>query len=757
MNHQDLEEDDLSKLNFLTEYKVCELLAVCEENKDYTSLIRAIGKVFSDSECLMRSFRTKQLSPDKLQSQRDKKKSEDKQGASSISKSDTEPSTSKGAEKGDQSDEDDSDDKDDEVTVDIDGLRRVYDKILPHEQIEAAIINALVSMMPSVESELTYHDAYSFDHNYLNLFVIVMENTNLHSPEYLESALPLFCKAMSKLSLPGQARLARLWSGFGMEHILRMMETFQQLITFTVVCNDFDNDNLVQDDETVVAAAKCLKIVYFANILAGELDPDQNEEEDDMLIESNDLTLQELLGEEEISPRGPRVDPLEVELGVRASDCRHPLIAFEEFINEPLNEVLEMDKDYVFFKVNAESKFAFMSCPFILNAVTKNQGLYYDNRIRMYSERRITALYSMVEGQQANPYLRLKVRRDHLIDDALIRLEMIAMENPSDLKKQLYVEFEGEQGLDEGGVSKEFFQLVVEEIFNPDIGMFTYDDTAKVFWFNPSSLENEGQYTLIGIVLGLAIYNNCILDVHFPMVAYRKLMGKKGTLLDLADSHPALYQSMKEILDYGGDVEKDMMLTFQISQTDLFGNPVTHDLRENGEDIPVTNDNRKEFVSQYADYILNKSMEVQFKAFRRGFHMVTNESPLKYLFRPDEIELLICGSRNLDFHALEESTEYDGGYNKESRVIRDFWETVHTFGEEQKKLFLQFTTGTDRAPVGGLGKLKMIIAKNGSDSDRLPTSHTCFNALLLPEYSTKEALKERLLKAITYAKGFGML
>lgn len=48
------------------------------------------------------------------------------------------------------------------------------------------------------------------------------------------------------------------------------------------------------------------------------------------------------------------------------------------------------------------------------------------------------------------------------------------MENPADLKKQLYVEFEGEQGVDEGGVSKEFFQLVVEEIFNPDIGKDIY-------------------------------------------------------------------------------------------------------------------------------------------------------------------------------------------------------------------------------------------------------------------------------------------
>lgn len=65
------------------------------------------------------------------------------------------------------------------------------------------------------------------------------------------------------------------------------------------------------------------------------------------------------------------------------------------------------------------------------------------------------------------------MRRDRLIDDALVELEMVAVENPSDLKKQLVVEFEGEQGVDEGGVSKEFFQLIVEEIFNPDYGMFT--------------------------------------------------------------------------------------------------------------------------------------------------------------------------------------------------------------------------------------------------------------------------------------------
>ncbi|XP_066435273.1 ubiquitin-protein ligase E3A isoform X2 [Eleutherodactylus coqui] len=756
--------EDFKDVSFLSEEKVYEILELCREREDYSPLIRVIGKVFSSADALVQSFRkAKQHTKEELKSlqEKDEDKDEDekeKAASSAAAMEDDSAASSSRLNDGTQGDNNIPKLGPEEVSLDIEAVRRVYHRLLSNEKIETAFLNALVYLSPNVECDLTYHNVYSRDPNYLNLFIIVMENCNLHSPEYLEMALPLFCKAMSKLPLAAQAKLIRLWSKYSAEQIRRMMETFQQLITYKVISNEFNSRNLVNDDDAIVAATKCLKMVYYANVVGGEIETDHNEDEDEEPIpESSELTLQELLGEERRNKKGPRVDPLETELGVKTIDCRKPLIPFEEFVNEPLNDVLEMDKDYTFFKVETENKFSFMTCPFILNAVTKNLGLYYDNRIRMYSERRITVLYSLVQGQQLNPYLRLKVRRDHIIDDALVRLEMIAMENPADLKKQLYVEFEGEQGVDEGGVSKEFFQLVVEEIFNPDIGMFTYDESTRFFWFNPSSFETEGQFTLIGIVLGLAIYNNCILDVHFPMVVYRKLMGKKGTFRDLADSHPVLYQSLKDLLEYEGNVEEDMMMTFQISQTDLFGNPLMHDLKENGDKIPITNDNRKEFVSLYTDYILNKSVEKQFKAFRRGFHMVTNESPLKYLFRPEEIELLICGSRNLDFQALKETTEYDGGYTRDSHIIRDFWDIVNSFTDEQKRLFLQFTTGTDRAPVGGLGKLKMIIAKNGPDTDRLPTSHTCFNVLLLPEYSSKEKLKERLLKAITYAKGFGML
>jgi hypothetical protein len=88
--------------------------------------------------------------------------------------------------------------------------------------------------------------------------------------------------------------------------------------------------------------------------------------------------------------------------------------------------------------------------------------------------------------------------------------------------------------------------------------------------------------------------------------------------------------------------------------------------------------------------------------------------------------------------------------------VRWFWEVLQAFSLDQKRAFLRFTTGSDRAPVGGLAKLPLLIQRAGPDTEHLPTSHTCFNSLLLPEYSSKEKLRAKLLTAIENAQGFGL-
>lgn len=164
--------------------------------------------------------------------------------------------------------------------------------------------------------------------------------------------------------------------------------------------------------------------------------------------------------------------------------------------------------------------------------------------------------------------------------------------------------------------------------------------------FNSAPFENEAQFALIGIIIGLAIYNNIILAVNFPMVVYRKLMGGHGSFYDLQDWNPTLYRSLKSILDYQeSDMEEVFMQTFKISYKNVFDEVVDHELKPGGGDIAVGQHNKQEFVDLYSDFLLNTSIERQFKAFKKGFDMVTDESPLKLLFRPEEIELLVCGSR----------------------------------------------------------------------------------------------------------------
>lgn len=110
-----------------------------------------------------------------------------------------------------------------------------------------------------------------------------------------------------------------------------------------------------------------------------------------------------------------------------------------------------------------------------------------------------------------------------------------------DLKKQLRVQFVGEEGVDEGGVQKEFFQLIVREIFDPKYGLFNYNEESRLCWFSHNPVldnVNVREYKLIGLLLGLAVYNSVILDLHFPLALYKKLMNVDMGLSDLKQLDP---------------------------------------------------------------------------------------------------------------------------------------------------------------------------------------------------------------------------
>ncbi|KAJ1912086.1 hypothetical protein IWQ60_009830, partial [Tieghemiomyces parasiticus] len=451
---------------------------------------------------------------------------------------------------------------------------------------------------------------------------------------------------------------------------------------------------------------------------------------------------------------------------------RTQLLPFTDFYNETVNECLDIKDDYPKFKDKVG--FSFCNYPFILNPAMKSDILKIESVINMRRELQDTFFRALFVGV-TSPYLVLEIRREHIVRDALCQL---ADKSTTDLQKQLKVRFVGEEAIDEGGVQKEFFQLIVREIFDAAYGMFEFNEESRLCWFTPQlsatqtapepsvsdgaeprvDQDTTTEYRLLGVLLGLAIYNSVILDVHFPPAMYKKLLGQAVGLDDLAAFDPTLARGLRQLLDYPGDDVEDVFdRTFQVSYS-IHGHACQHELVPGGATQPLTRANRQDFVDRYVAFLLQDAVAPAFEAFRTGFASVCSPSASAIrLFRPEEVEQLICGSADLDFAALERVTVYDGGFHAKSKVIRYFWEVVHALSDEQKKRLLFFATGSDRVPIGGLGKLQFVVAKNGVDPDRLPTSHTCFNVLLLSEYHTKGQLCERLLTAIGNAEGFGLI
>jgi len=280
--------------------------------------------------------------------------------------------------------------------------------------------------------------------------------------------------------------------------------------------------------------------------------------------------------------------------------------------------------------------------------------------------------------------------------------------------------------------------------------MFIENKESRVNWFNGHS-DQIDEFELLGIVTGLAIYNGVILDLHFPLLVYKKLLGWKVDLEDINEINPALHKGLKDLMESENVTGWD--ITFQIRYK-VFGMDVMHNLVPNGSEMFVNNENKIQYVNLYVQFVLEDSIKQQFDSYKKGFDLVASGKALQ-LCTPEELQLLICGNPELNFEELEKGTTYEYGYFREHSTISNFWELVHNFNMEEKKKFLFFATGSDRAPVAGLSKLKLTIAKNG-EPDRLPTAMTCFNYLLLPPYESRQVLEKMLTTAINNSQGFGL-
>ncbi|KAK4150712.1 E3 ubiquitin-protein ligase RSP5 [Chaetomidium leptoderma] len=352
----------------------------------------------------------------------------------------------------------------------------------------------------------------------------------------------------------------------------------------------------------------------------------------------------------------------------------------------------------------------------------------------------------------------IKVRRSHIFEDSFAE---ISRQSATDLKKRLMIKFDGEDGLDYGGLSREFFFLLSHEMFNPFYCLFEYSAHDNyTLQINPHSginPEHLNYFKFIGRVVGLAIFHRRFLDAFFIGALYKMVLGKNVVLADMEGVDADFHRSLQWMLD--NDISGGILEQTFSTEDERFGVLTVEDLIANGRNIDVTNENKKEYVDLMVKWRIQKRISEQFEAFKEGFHDLIPQDLIN-VFDERELELLIGGIAEIDVDDWKKHTDYRG-YTESDEVIQFFWQTVRSWDGEQKSRLLQFTTGTSRIPVNGFkdlqgsdGPRRFTIEKAGEIMN-LPKAHTCFNRLDLPPYKSLDMLQGKLTMAVEETMGFG--
>lgn len=394
-----------------------------------------------------------------------------------------------------------------------------------------------------------------------------------------------------------------------------------------------------------------------------------------------------------------------------------------------------------------------MSGPFGM-LVRNPRVLEFDNKKNFFDRQ-------LHQNKNANNKLAINIRRDQVFLDSYRALFFKSRDEFRDSK--LDINFKGESGIDAGGVTREWYQVLSRQMFNPDYALFTpvaSDETTfhpnRTSYINP---EHLSFFKFIGRIIGKAIYDGSYLDCHFSRAVYKRILGKQVSLKDMENLDLEYFKSLMWMLE--NDIT-DVITEDFLVETDDYGEHKIIDLVPNGRNIPVTEENKNDYVKLVVEYRLTTSVSEQMDNFISGFHEIIPKD-LVSIFGEQELELLISGLPDINVDDWKNNTTYNN-YSPSSIQIQWFWRAIKSFDNEERAKLLQFATGTSKVPLNGFkelsganGTCKFSIHRDYGSTDRLPSSHTCFNQIDLPAYESYETLRGSLLLAFTEGhEGFGL-
>uniref|UniRef100_A0A2K6LFT5 HECT-type E3 ubiquitin transferase n=1 Tax=Rhinopithecus bieti TaxID=61621 RepID=A0A2K6LFT5_RHIBE len=342
-------------------------------------------------------------------------------------------------------------------------------------------------------------------------------------------------------------------------------------------------------------------------------------------------------------------------------------------------------------------------------------------------------------------HCRIEVSREEIFEESY---RQIMKMRPKDLKKRLMVKFRGEEGLDYGGVASYCFP-------------YRFQNTADRIFMLSMAGDHLSYFHFVGRIMGLAVFHGHYINGGFTVPFYKQLLGKPIQLSDLESVDPELHKSLVWILE--NDITPVLDHTFCVEHN-AFGRILQHELKPNGRNVPVTEENKKEYVRLYVNWRFMRGIEAQFLALQKGFNELIPQHLLKP-FDQKELELIIGGLDKIDLNDWKSNTRLKHCV-ADSNIVRWFWQAVETFDEERRARLLQFVTGSTRVPLQGFKALQGSTGAAGprlftihlidANTDNLPKAHTCFNRIDIPPYESYEKLYEKLLTAVEETCGFAV-
>lgn len=348
----------------------------------------------------------------------------------------------------------------------------------------------------------------------------------------------------------------------------------------------------------------------------------------------------------------------------------------------------------------------------------------------------ILSLYSIVIAIERSNFLRDSFEQFKTIPDL-------------DLRMELKIYFLNEVCQDAGGLIREWFTILIEELFAPNLGLFKKTNTQELYYTineNSTSVkENDTEYFyFFGQILAKALYEKIPIKAYLAKYILKQIVQEELLPEDLKYYDMELWESIKYLRE--NVVENDSIWgSFTVCNQGKL-----EELKENGSNIPITESNKQEFISLFCKYHLHKIIKNQYNSMILGFYSLL---PLEIIsiYDPDELELFLCGEEMIDIKDWKLHTKYKGDFDDDHFIIKWFWKIMEKLTKEELEKFLQFCTGSSRVPAEGFqgltsknGRICLfcIEPKIGEPTNNFIVAHTCFNKIEMPMYDNIKTMEK---------------